>query len=176
MTGLATTGRQAWAFARDNGTPFAEWMAHVHPTLEVPLNATVAVTVATIVYGALYCGSTSAFNSFLNTAILFIYASYAIPQAILLFRGRNILPERYFNAGRFGAFCNAFSTLWMLLYAVLFCFPAVIPTTVQSMNYVSPVVVGITLLIVAVWFGGKRKTFTGPVCAYSNVALAYATV
>jgi amino acid transporter len=163
MSSVATTGRQAWAFARDNGTPCSKWMASVHPRLEVPLNATIAVTAVTCIYGAIYCGSTSAFNNFLNTAILFINVSYTIPQAIVIYRGRHILPERSFNAGRFGGFCNAFSALWMLLYTVLFSVPTTSSPSVQDMNYVSPVVVGITVIILAMWYGGKRKTFFGPV-------------
>lgn len=163
MSSVATTGRQAWAFARDNGTPCAKWMAMVHPSLEMPVNATIAVTVVTCVYGALYCGSTSAFNSFLNTAILFINVSYTIPQAVVLYRGRHILPERHFDAGRFGAFCNAFSALWMLLYTVVFSFPTTSSPSVNDMNYVSPVVVVIIAIIASIWYGGKRKTFVGPV-------------
>lgn len=50
----------------------------------------------------------------------------------------------------------------MLLFGVLFCFPVFLPATSQNMNYLSVVVVGLGIFVLALWWGGKRKTFTGP--------------
>ena len=160
----ATTGRLVWAFARDNGLPFSGTFAKVHPTLKVPVNATIFCTVVSIVYGVIYVGSTAAFNSIIALSILSLNVTYAIPQGIALCRGRKkVLPKRPFDLGPvFGPFCNAFSVLWIALYTVLFCLPVFLPVTAINMNYVSAVVVGGVLIIVVMWFGGKRKVFTGP--------------
>jgi choline transport protein len=117
-----------------------------------------------VLYGLIYIGSTTAFNSFISLAILGLNVTYAIPQAVVVLRGRdNVLPKRHFNLGPvFGPFCNIFSALWMSLFGVLFCFPIFLPVTAQNMNYLSVVVVGVCLFILALWWGGKRKTFTGP--------------
>jgi choline transport protein len=164
ISNIATVGRQTWAFARDNGLPYSNIFSKVHPTLQMPLNATVLCGTVCITYGAIYCGSTMAFNSFLNASILFINLSYVIPQAIVVYRGRSkTIPKRYLNLGAFGAFCNIFSTAWVAFYIVIFCFPTNNPPTVQNMNYVAVVFVGAMLIIIAVWLCGKKSTFTGPV-------------
>jgi len=118
-----------------------------------------------LVYGAIYVGSTTAFNSFVSLAILGLNTSYAIPQAIVLLRGRDkVLPKRYFKLGPItGPFCNAFSVAWIALYTVLFCFPVSLPASADNMNYLSVVVAGVGLFILILWWGGKRKTFVGPV-------------
>ncbi|KIX05012.1 uncharacterized protein Z518_05884 [Rhinocladiella mackenziei CBS 650.93] len=164
ITCFITAGRLTWAFARDNGLPYSRVFAKTHPTLRVPANATIATAVFCILYGLIYIGSTTAFNSFISLSILGLNITYVIPQTIIVIRGREkVLPKRQFNLGPiFGPFCNIFSTLWMMLYTVLFCFPVFLPATAQNMNYLSVVVVGVGLFILLVWWTGKRKTFTGP--------------
>ncbi|KUL86834.1 hypothetical protein ZTR_04884 [Talaromyces verruculosus] len=161
---IATTGRLTWAFARDNGLPASSWFAKVHAKQEMPLNATWGATIFLALYGLIYIGSTTAFNSFISLSILALNVTYVIPQGILLFRGRNkVLPERYFKLGRLGAFVNGFACLWMCLFAVIMCFPYFVPPKPGNMNYVSVVVVAIGVFVTALWYGGKRKTFVGPI-------------
>ncbi|KAB8278901.1 amino acid transporter [Aspergillus minisclerotigenes] len=161
---IVTTGRLAYAFARDGGLPCSGFFVKLHPKYPSPINATMACAAVIIIYGLIYIGSAAAFNSFISMSILSLNLTYALPQAILLIRGRErVLPNRPFNLGRhFGPICNAFSILWVLLITIIFCFPTSIPTTVASMNYVSVIIVGISFLILVSWWGGKRKTFSGP--------------
>ena len=163
---VLAASRLCWAFARDNGLPYSSVFAKTHPTRQVPQNATILTAIFCILYGLIYIGSTTAFNSFVATAILSLNITYTIPQFIVLVRGRDkVLPVREFNLGRIlGPFCNAFATAWVALYSILFCFPVFLPVTVQTMNYVSVVMAGTVLFIVVLWWvpGGKRKVFTGP--------------
>jgi choline transport protein len=175
VSATAATGRVTWAFARDNGLPFSSILAKVHPKLQMPANATIASSVFIICYGAIYVGSTTAFNSFISMSILSLNITYAIPQGILLWRGRDkVLPaNRQFNLGKwFGPACNIFCVAWVSLYTVLFCLPTYLPAEVNDMNYVSVVVAGVALIIAIFWYGGKNKTFTGPVCIPSLLFLA----
>jgi choline transport protein len=162
---MVTTGRLAWAFARDGGLPYSSFFARIHTKQQAPVNATIACAIAIILYGLIYIGSTTAFNSFLSLSILSLNLTYAVPQAILLVRGRErILPKRPFALGRrLGWICNAVSSIWVPFITVIFCFPTSRPTTAASMNYVSVVICGITLLICGSWWANKRKTFFGPV-------------
>ncbi|KIW57764.1 hypothetical protein PV05_02324 [Exophiala xenobiotica] len=163
---VAATGRLTWAFARDNGLPYSPTFAKISPSLQMPVNATIASSVFVACYGAIYVGSTTAFNSFISMSILSLNVTYAIPQGIVFFRGRDkVLPHtRQFNLGKiFGPFCNIFCVCWVCLYTVLFCLPTFLPAEVESMNYVSVVVAGCALIIVIMWFSGKRKTFVGPI-------------
>lgn len=54
--------RLCWSFARDRGLPFARYLSHVHPTLDVPLQAHFVSCVIVAILGCLYLGSYTAFN------------------------------------------------------------------------------------------------------------------
>ena len=115
------------------------------------------------IYGLLYLASTTAFNSIVTTAVLFLNITYVVPQAILLFgRGRAYLPMRYLRLGWFGTFCNGFSVVWIVVLGVLVCMPPNLPVSTANMNYTSPILVGLFSLIMVAWFGGGRKKFAGP--------------
>ncbi|PWY95553.1 amino acid transporter [Aspergillus sclerotioniger CBS 115572] len=163
LSGLLTTGRLAYSFARSGGLPFSPFFARV--TNEVPLNATVAAALFIILYGLIYIVSTTAFNSLISLAIIILNVCYVIPQGIVLLRGRDLaLPRRSFAMGkRLGTICNAVSVLWVTVILIFFCFPLRVPTTVHEMNYVSAVITGFVVLIAVGWWGGKRTTFSGPV-------------
>ncbi|GIJ87763.1 hypothetical protein Asppvi_006676 [Aspergillus pseudoviridinutans] len=163
LAGLATSGRMAWAFARDNGLPFSRTLAAVHARFQTPVASTVACAVLMALYGLIYIASSTAYSSIISMSILSISVTYVLPQGILLFRGREkVLVDRYFDLGRYGAFVNAFSCLWVGLYTVIFCFPTIMQSTPSNMNYLAPVVVAIVVLILAMWYGGKKKAFFGP--------------
>lgn len=99
-----------------------------------------------------------------NATIIFIQTSIVLPQAIVLFRGRDrILPPRWFNLGRYGVIINALSVLWVFGLNILFCFPTTLPITAMNMNYVPIVVSVATASIFVFWFMGKKNSFTGPV-------------
>jgi amino acid transporter len=48
LTFNLSTSRQTWAFARDEGLPFSNWIGHVDPKLQIPANA-VTVTCSIII-------------------------------------------------------------------------------------------------------------------------------
>lgn len=104
------------------------------------------------------------------TAIIFLQTSCAIPQAIVLYRGRDrVLPERYFSLGKYGAAFNSVSVAWVVFLDVLYCFPTSMPVTPQNMNYVSVISVGLLLFVVLLWFTTKRKVFKGPRVNYERM-------
>lgn len=155
-------GRIAWAFARDRGTPFPDYFAHIDSKLQFPARATLAALGFNALYGLLYLASTTAFNSIITSAVLVLNITLAAPQALLVLRGRNkSLPERPFKLGYLGYFCNIFATLWIPVLIVLVCMPPALPVTIGSMNYTSPILVGILVLITAAWFIFGHQ-FEGP--------------
>lgn len=170
----ATSGRLVWAFSRDNGLPFSNIFRKVHPTLRMPVNATLLTAAFAILYGLIYVGSTTAFNSFISVSILGLNVSYTVPQAIVAIRGRdNVLPARPFRLGKVtGLFCNVFSTLWIAMYSVWYCFPTFLPVSAQNMNYLSVIAVGALLFIGLSWWLAKRKTFTGPNVVFEGLTLS----
>ncbi|OAG41368.1 hypothetical protein AYO21_04310 [Fonsecaea monophora] len=161
---LVTCGRLVWAFARDNGLPYSKIFDKIHPKLNAPINSTILTGVFLACYGAIYIGSTNAFNSFISLSILGMNMTYVIPQAIVFLRGRDkVLPPRQFSLGPWlGPCCNAFSCVWVFFVGILFCFPLTRPVTKDNMNYLSVVLSGLCLFTLVCWYAGKRKTFTGP--------------
>ncbi|EXJ85676.1 hypothetical protein A1O1_06042 [Capronia coronata CBS 617.96] len=157
---LLFCGRLVWAFARDDGLPYSSYFAKI--SRDLPVRATAAVVVFQCLYGLIYIASTTAYNSIISMCILGLLVTYAIPQGIVLVRGRHHLPDRKLNLGRFGVVVNAFSVLWVCFYVVVFCQPTFLPVTLDNMNYLSVVLVGCIVLIAGLWWGGKRRTFAGP--------------
>ena len=99
----------------------------------------------------------------ISAAIVFLQTSCVIPQAILLYRGRDrVLPERYFNLGRLGPVINATAVAWVVFLNVVYCIPTATPVTAQNMSYVSVVCVGLVSFVVLLWFTTKRGVFKGP--------------
>ena len=92
------------------------------------MRTTVAACVFGCLYGLIYLASTTAFNSIITSAVLFLNISYAIPQAIVAIQGRSkVLPDRPFNLGRLGYICNIFAPLWITVMTVFVCFPPTLP-------------------------------------------------
>lgn len=145
------------------GVPFSSYFANVDGKRHLPIRTTVASYVFACLYGLLYLASTSAFNSIVTSAVLFLNITYAAPQAILLFRGRQrSLPRRYLNLGRAGYVCNTFSILWILVLLVFICMPPSLPATPASMNYTAVILVGLFFVIVFLWYMDGNKSFQGP--------------
>ena len=62
--------RLCWSFARDKGLPGGKYLSHVHPKLDVPLQAHFVSCVVVAVLGCLYLGSSTAFNRYVKLASL----------------------------------------------------------------------------------------------------------
>ncbi|KAL8970328.1 MAG: hypothetical protein Q9197_003860, partial [Variospora fuerteventurae] len=60
---VATSSRQLWSFARDNGVPFSRWFALVSPTMHVPVRATGVSVAITCIVSLINIGSTTALNA-----------------------------------------------------------------------------------------------------------------
>jgi amino acid transporter len=105
---MTTSSRMSYAFARDRGMPFSSVFAKVHPSLDVPLNALLWTAVWVVVFGCILLGSTSTFNAITSASVVALGVTYAIPPAINVLRGRNLLPAtRLFKLpGWLGWTCN----------------------------------------------------------------------
>ncbi|OAG08777.1 amino acid transporter, partial [Paraphaeosphaeria sporulosa] len=156
-----TVGRLAWAFARDGGLPCSGYFSHVDEKREFPMRTTSTAFVFVCLYGLLYFASTTAFNSIVTSAVLFLIISYVVPQGILLVQGRKKLPPRWLRLGYIGYFCNGFSILWIVILGVCVCIPPQLPVELNSMNYTSVSVVGLLTIIMMFWFTLGHK-FAGP--------------
>ena len=124
----ASSSRMMWAFARDAGFPFHQFLTHVNPRWEVPVNAIGVVVILQILIGAIYFGDATAFQAIVSVATIALLFTYLIPPALMLFYARRNLTIEYgpFKLGRFGIFLNVISSGFTFLFFVLLSFPTVI--------------------------------------------------
>lgn len=183
---VTATSRCTWAFARDGGIPGSGRWRTVNQKFNIPLNALALGMVIEIALGAIYFGSTAAYNAFAGVGVIFLTLSYACPIAVsLIFRRREDIKNGNFNFGVYGLIANIFALGksffflarkplplpfslitfplgWSALAIPLFCMPTVTAVTKESMNYASVVFFGF-VLIAAIWYGvWGLKNYRGP--------------
>lgn len=154
-------GRTIWSLSRDGGIPFPNWFTHLEWG-NSPVRATAVMLILDIIIGVLYVASSAAYNSFINLTLFALNITTTLPQAVLLFRGRGCLPERSFSLGKAGPAVNLVATLFVIFFSITFCFPTDMPVDASSMNYLVVVMAIAILFPIAGWWGGLKKTFTGP--------------
>ncbi|KAI9933978.1 hypothetical protein ASPWEDRAFT_35956 [Aspergillus wentii DTO 134E9] len=161
--------RLCWSFARDRGLPFSNFLATVHPTLDVPLNAHSVSCFIVGLLGLLYLGSSTAFNSMVTACIVLLYTSYVVPIVCLLWRGRNNIKHGPFWLGKVGLACNFVVLGWTLFCLVIYSFPSVYPVTAGDMNYVSAVYGVVVVIICIDWVVRGRRSFRGQTARHREV-------
>ncbi|KAJ5407665.1 Amino acid/polyamine transporter I [Penicillium cosmopolitanum] len=160
---FVTGGRMWWSLARDGATPFSNYFAQVHPTLNCPVRATCAMSALVTCLGCIYVGSTTAFQALISSFIVLSTLSYfgAILPHVLTGR-RNIVPGPFFMGRKLGMAVNILSLAYILVTVVFFCFPQVMPVSAQNMNYTSVITVGLMTLVSIWWFIRGRTQYRGP--------------
>ena len=162
----ASVSRLTWAFARDNGLPFSNYLAHITPHNACPTRAVVLTGIITALLSLINIGSTAAFNAFLSLATIGFYFSYGIP--IFLFAMRRFSRD---NPVEFGPWSMGRVGLTINILAVLFCtflvlfvpFPSVLPVTAQNMNYAAPIFLGVIFLALVDYAVRGHRKYVGPI-------------
>ncbi|MDI1485701.1 MAG: hypothetical protein OHK93_003890 [Ramalina farinacea] len=164
-----------------NGIPFSPFFSVVSPSRDFPVRATILSVGFCCVYGLLYLASTTAFNSIVTGAVLYLLTAsfpktqnitYAIPQGIIATRGRSVaLPSSSPSSPRssdilrlgpyIGYACNILSPLLVIVFGVCICFPPQLPVTVGNMNYTAVILAGLWVMILGFWYA-RRGRFEGP--------------
>ncbi|KAJ5089982.1 amino acid transporter [Penicillium argentinense] len=100
VTNGTTNSRKLWAISRDGGLPFSKVWYRVSRRYQMPANAMILSSTVVTLYGFIFLGSTAAFSAMVGVNIMFLQTSCIIPQAIILYRGREtVLPPRVFSHG-----------------------------------------------------------------------------
>jgi amino acid transporter len=164
---ITSASRLLYSMARDKGIVCHRFFAHIQPKLDVPVRTIMLCYIFNLLFGLLYLGPTVAFSAYIASCTIFLNVSYACPVVALLVRGRSMLAEYQTNKTpakmglRVGAVVNGIAAAFVIVTSIFFCFPAGIPVSANTMNYVSPVVGGFYLLLAIYWFTGGKE-FQGP--------------
>ena len=137
---FASTSRQLFAFARDDGMPFPMWMKKVNPKLNVAANACWVTWGYTVVMSLIYLGSPVAFNAIISLAIVALMATYAISIGCVLWRRITLphtLPPVFWSLGKWGLAVNGIG-LTYAIYSFFWAFwPIYWDPTAEEVSAVS---------------------------------------
>jgi amino acid transporter len=162
----ASTARQTFAFARDNGLPFSKWIGHVHPKYQIPANAIMFTCVFTCLISLINIGSTVAFNAIISLQVVAIMATYAVSISCVLYRRiahPELIPTARWSLGKWGIPVNALGLAYVTFTFFWSFWPNSIPVNVQNMNWSVVLFMGVFILCLVWYFVRGRKVYVGPV-------------
>jgi len=162
---VATASRQLWSFARDKGVPGYQFLSHITPGWNIPLNAVLVSLVVTTLLSLINIGSTAALNAILALTTVSLLASYMIVIGCVLLRRirGQPLPASRFSLGRWGLVVNIIAMCYLAPIFVFAFFPAATPVTPETMNWAVVMFAGILGFAVIYYFAVGRKHYVPPV-------------
>lgn len=166
LTFNLSTSRQTWAFARDKGLPFSNWIGHVDKKLQVPANAVTVTCIITVALSLINIGSDVAFNAIISLNVVALMITYVFSiGAVLHRRIRNpeLLPTCQWSLGRWGVPINIGGVLYSF-HAFFWCFwPEGTPVALETFNWAVVMFVAIVVLSLVDYMIRGRKQYKGPV-------------
>jgi amino acid transporter len=162
----ASTARQTFAFARDNGLPFSKWIGHVHPKLQIPANAIAFTCIFTCLISLINIGSNVAFNAIISLQVVAIMMTYSVSVGCVLYRRiahPELIPTARWSLGRFGIPVNAIGLAYSLFTFFWSFWPNTVPVTLQTMNWAVVLFMGVLILSLLYYVAYARKLYVGPV-------------
>lgn len=157
-----TAGRTVYALGRDDVTPFSNKIGAISAKWQSPLWATFSCGIFLMCIGAIYIGSLTAFNAFIDSFVQLTTLSYLLAILPHLLRARRIRAGSFWMGSRFGPVVNAVACVYIVVTFVIYCFPYTLPPSVNSMNYASVIVCGLAVLVGIWWVIHGRGKYLGP--------------
>ncbi|PWY92298.1 amino acid transporter [Aspergillus heteromorphus CBS 117.55] len=162
---LASSSRLTWAFARDKGVPFSNYLSRVSPKSAIPLRAVGMCAFMTAITCIINIGSSAAFNAMISLTTAGLFSSYEI--AIVLITLKKIkgepIPYGPWAMGRWGILVNIASICFLTITIVFSFFPEELPVTATNMNWSVVVFFGEFFLGFGWYIVRGRKSYNGPI-------------
>lgn len=162
----ASTSRQTFAFARDKGVPFSDWIGAVHPSKEIPANAILITCVITMLLSLINLGSEVAFNAIISLQVCALMITYACSIACVLYRRLAhpaLLPKARWSLGRFGVLVNVLGLSYVSFVFFWSFWPNTTPVTLQSFNWAAVLFLGVFSCALVMYLVSGRYVYHGPV-------------
>ncbi|KAF7190390.1 putative amino-acid permease C15C4.04c [Pseudocercospora fuligena] len=161
----AACAREVFAFARDKGIPFSDFIGHIDPKWSLPFNAVYVTTLGVIPLSCINFGSTLGFTILVSVGLLALLSTYLISIGCILLkrlRGEPLPPARW-SWGRWGLPLNAFAFVYSAYIMIWCCFPPDLSVDYASANW-SPLVWAGFGLLSLIWYQVHgKKHYTAPV-------------
>lgn len=160
---LAALSRQVWAFARDDGLPFAKYFKVVDKKLHVPIRALGFATIVGLLLGCLCLAGTAASTALFSLSVSGNYVSWCTPIFLRLTSGRKRFHPGPFYLGKIlSPIVGWIAVLWGFFVLLLCMFPTYKSVDKTTMNYTCVITGGMWILSVIYFFVWKYKFFHGP--------------
>ncbi|PWY75110.1 GABA permease [Aspergillus heteromorphus CBS 117.55] len=163
---LAEGSRCVYAFARDNGLPFSQFLAKVDKKRQVPVNAIILTLVVQLALDAIDFGTSTGFETVIAISTEGFYLSYAMALSSRLLgyitNHHRTLTGSFSLPPGTSIMLNVLGLLFLLFASITFNLPSTYPVTKDSMNYTSAAIGVIGLISLGTWVVTGRKHFTGP--------------
>ncbi|KAM3447806.1 hypothetical protein MY3296_008376 [Beauveria thailandica] len=165
ISSLASTSRQTFAFARDNGLPFSKWLGAVHPTWHVPVNAVTFTCIFSMILSLINIGSTVAFNAMLSLSTVALMATYVICLGCVAFRRLRgePLPHARWSLGKWGLPINVVGLVYASWSFFWSFWPNSYHLSAENFNWACILFVGLMSLSVLLYYTRARHVYHGPV-------------
>lgn len=162
---MACASRQLFAFARDKGVPFHQWVSHTSPRFDVPDNAVIVTSITACLLYCLNLGSSVAFNIIASVGLVSLTSSYLISISCVTWRrmSRLPLPETEFSMGRWSLPVNLLSLAFLSILFVMLFFPSSPDPPLTAMNWACVVYSAVLLFAGCYYLLSGRKQYVGPV-------------
>lgn len=161
---LTAASRQVWAFARDDGLPFSNYIKRVNTRLSVPIIAVWASGLTSIILGMLCLIDTTAASALFSLAVAGNYISWGTPTFLRLTFGRGVFKPGPFYLGKiWSPIISWISVLFQIFIIIVVMFPtSQHGINSSTMNYACVIGPGIWILSWVYYMVYKKKYFHGP--------------
>lgn len=162
----ASTARQTYAFARDRGLPFADWISRVDPRRRIPVRAIAISCMISGLLSLINIGSQVAFNAIISLNVAALMYTYAVSISCVIYRKiacPETLPPRRWSLGSFGLAINIAGVLYVL-FALFWSFwpPSPLPSA-RDFNWSVVIFVGVFIISLLMYLFQGRRHYVGPV-------------
>lgn len=169
-----TAGRGLWTIARDGAVPFSPKIGVISPRFRNPFVATLICGVFSTILGAVNVASATAFGAITGSFVVMTTLSYLTAILPFVFTRRfsrvGQAPGPFINSMRPGYFemnnmvgytVNILSSIYIMVFVVIFCFPTSAPVTPQTMNY-SSLITGAVTFFAGIYWLIRGGSYVGP--------------
>ncbi|KAL4815125.1 amino acid/polyamine transporter I [Aspergillus spinulosporus] len=168
----ASTSRQTFAFARDKGLPFADWIAHVDKRRKIPVNAIFLSCLISCLLSLINIGSETAFNAIISLNVAALMYSYIISISCVIYRKLkcpDTLPARRWDMGSWGLPVNIIGLIYSSFALFWSLWPSQKHVTAENFNWSVVIFGGVFVISLFMYVLKGRREYTGPVVIVQRV-------
>lgn len=162
----ASTARQTYAFARDRGLPFGNWISQVDPRRRIPVRAIALSCLISVLLSLINIGSQVAFNAIISLNVAALMYTYAVSISCVIYRKvacAETLPPRRWSLGRFGLTVNIIGLLYVVFALFWSFWPPKPSPTARDFNWSVVIFLGVFIISLLMYLLQGRQHYIGPV-------------